>query len=155
MSSDNALTVIFDTDCVLCSAFVHFILKHEREPTTRFVSAWSDIGAVLASEHGLTTDDLDRTYLVIDGQRGLTRSDAGLAIMRRLRFPWRLLAAPVVVPRPLRDVVYRLVARNRYRWFGHRPACFVPPVGQETRFVNGVRSATSVPDHRQAAARTQ
>lgn len=146
MQDRTDLLVIFDTDCVICSAWVHFILKHERDHMTRFISAWSETGAALASEHGLHPGDLDRTYLVVEGQRGLTYSDAGLAIARRLRMPWRAMVALAIIPRPLRDIVYRFVARNRYRWFGHRRECFVPPPGQSHRFVNGSRSVPA-PDH--------
>lgn len=141
--------VVFDTDCVLCSSWVQFICRHERDETMRFVSAWSAEGAILAARHGLRSEDLDETYLVIDGGRGLVRSDAGLAVIRQLAMPWRALLFLSIIPRPLRDLVYGFVARNRYRWFGHRPNCFVPPAGQSHRFVSGARSATRSPRHGQ------
>ncbi len=131
------ITILFDTDCVLCSAWVHFLVRHERAPLMRFVSAWSDEGQRLASQHGLSLQDLDATFLVITDDRALTRSDAGLALLAQLRAPWRWGRVLWVIPRPLRDWVYDRLARNRYRWFGHRPQCFVPPPGQSHRFVSG------------------
>ncbi|WP_299730884.1 thiol-disulfide oxidoreductase DCC family protein [Devosia sp.] len=124
------MVVVFDTDCVLCSSWVHFILQHERDHTTRFISAWSEQGAALAGRHGLTSADLQLTYLVVEGERGLTQSNAGLAIARHLKMPWRLLAGLVVVPRAIRDAIYRLVARNRYRWFGRKDNCSSRPRGR-------------------------
>lgn len=131
--------VVFDTDCVLCSTWVHFILRHEVDKSLRFVSAWSDEGRSLAGQHGLSPEDLDRTYLLIEDGKGLTHSDAGIAIAGHLKWPWRALQVFRFVPRILRDAVYNLVARNRYAWFGHRANCFIPPAGQGHRFVNGTR----------------
>jgi salicylate hydroxylase len=62
-------------------------------------------------------------------------SDAVLAIAAGLPFPWRLLAVGRVVPRPVRDALYRLVARNRYRWFGRRITCPVPSPRVRDRFL--------------------
>lgn len=148
----SSTLIVFDTDCVLCSSWIQFILRHERDETTRFVSAWSEEGARLAARYGLRSEDLDETYLVIESGRGLVRSDAGLALIRQLTMPWRALLILSIIPRPLRDLLYKFIARNRYRWFGHRPNCFVPPAGQSHRFVNGARSATHSPRYGQPSA---
>lgn len=66
------------------------------------------------------------TIVVIQDGRALERSDAVLAIARRMRFPWSVLGVFRVLPRGLRDVLYRFMARNRYRWFGRADACMVP-----------------------------
>jgi predicted DCC family thiol-disulfide oxidoreductase YuxK len=129
-------TIIFDTDCMLCSGMVHFVLRHEKAPTIRFVGAWSATGLRLAAEHGLTPADLDETYLVIENGQGFTRSDASLVVTRKLRAPWSWLGALRLIPRPLRDGIYTMVARRRYRWFGHKPQCFIPPPGMADRFVD-------------------
>lgn len=153
MSGTEDSIIVFDTDCVLCSAWVGFILEHERDDAFRFVSAWSETGAVLAHAHGLELTDLDETYLVVEGGHGLTHSNAGLAIIRHLHMPWRALGVLRILPKPLRDAVYRLVARNRYRWFGYRAQCFVPPSGQSHRFIEGSRSTTAL-GHWQPVGRT-
>lgn len=131
--------VVFDSDCVLCSAGVHFVLRHEADQSLRFVSAWSEEGTALAARHGLVPTDLDRTFLLVENDRAMTHSDASIAIARHLRMPWRAFRIFHFVPRPLRDAVYSLGARNRYRWFGQSANCFVPPPGQGRRFVNGSR----------------
>lgn len=155
------ITVLFDADCVLCSAWVRFLLRHERGPTTRFVSAWSAEGARLAADHGLTAADLDETFLVIRGGAALTRSDAALALTRELRAPARWLGLGRIAPRALRDWLYDRVARNRYRWFGRKTLCVAPTPEQRQRFVLGTAgdpapSATSTaegPPAQKAAAR--
>ena len=132
----GATTIIFDTDCVLCSSSVHFVLRHERAPSTQFVSAWSTTGLRLAAEHGLTGADLQDTYLVIENGQASTKSDAGLVIARHLKVPWRWLSVLGIVPKPLRDAAYTFIARRRYRWFGQRPQCFLPPAGMNNRFID-------------------
>ncbi len=127
--------IIFDTDCVLCSGMVAFVLAKEAAPRLRFAGAWSEEGLALAARHGITRHDLDETFVVIDGPRALLRSDAALLVLRHLRAPWRWLSAASLVPRPLRDAAYVFVARRRYRWFGQRQDCTVVPPDQRHRFL--------------------
>jgi predicted DCC family thiol-disulfide oxidoreductase YuxK len=130
--------VVFDTNCVLCSGMVAFILAHERNRALRFVGAWSDEGLALAARHHFSKSDLDQTFLVLSGDATLSRSDAGVEILSQLRAPWRWLAVVRIIPRPVRDAVYRFVARRRYRWFGRRENCVVVPPSESHRFI-GVR----------------
>jgi predicted DCC family thiol-disulfide oxidoreductase YuxK len=130
-----ATQLIFDTDCVLCSGIVHFIMRHERAATIQFISAWSPTGLALAAAHGLSRGDLDETYLVVENGTGHTKSAAGLVVLRHLRPPWRWLGIMRLVPRAIRDAVYDVIARRRYRWFGHQPLCFVAPPGMADRFI--------------------
>ncbi|MEO3472661.1 DCC1-like thiol-disulfide oxidoreductase family protein [Roseomonas sp. CAU 1739] len=127
--------IVFDTDCVLCSGMVAFVLAHERASDLRFAGAWSAEGLALAGRHGFTRDDLEETFLVIDGDRALARSDGGIAVARHLRRPWRWLAMAAILPRPMRDALYVFVARRRYRWFGRRRDCTIIPPAQRHRFI--------------------
>lgn len=129
-------TIVFDTDCVLCSRWVHFILAHERDRDIHFVSAWSPQGLIIAARYGLGEADLQLTYLVVENGRGHIKSAAGLALLRHLKAPYRWLSVLRILPRPLRDGIYTLVARNRYRWFGRAESCFIPPPGMRHRFVD-------------------
>ena len=148
MGNPTDLTIVFDTDCLMCSAWVRFILRHESEPTARFVSAWSKEGLAIAGQHNLTAQDLDRTYLVAFGGEPLTKSDATFAIFKTLHAPWRWVTLLSILPRSFRDRFYDLMARNRYRWFGQKDQCFLPPEGQHARFVLGPPRSAVLPDHR-------
>ncbi len=127
--------VLFDTDCVLCSGMTAFVLAHERAPALRFAGAWSAEGLAPAARHGFTRGDLDRTVVVVAGGRALIRSDAALEIARHLRAPWSALLLTRGVPRPMRDLAYDVLARNRYKLFGRRKACMLVPPGQAHRFI--------------------
>lgn len=127
--------IIFDTDCVLCSGVVAFILAHEQAPTLRFAGAWSAEGLALAARHGFTRADLNETFLLLDGDQVAARSDGAIALLRHLRRPWRWLAALSILPRPLRDGAYGIVARRRYRWFGRRATCTLVPPAARHRFI--------------------
>jgi predicted DCC family thiol-disulfide oxidoreductase YuxK len=138
----NGPIVVFDTNCLLCSGMVAFVLAHEQAPVLRFAGAWSDEGVNLAAAHGFKASDLDKTFLVIRDGTALTRSDAAMEIARHLRAPWRWATITAIVPRPLRDAVYDFVARRRYRWFGKRQDCTVVPPTQRHRFI-GVRASSN------------
>ncbi|MFC4254176.1 DUF393 domain-containing protein [Altererythrobacter xixiisoli] len=117
--------VLFDAECVLCSANAQFILTHDKAERFHLASMQSDVGAALFRQHGLDPAD-PTSILVIDGPRVHKDSDAVLAIYEGLGFPWRLAGVLRVIPAGLRDPVYRLIARNRYRLFGKRATCWVP-----------------------------
>lgn len=134
--------LVFDTDCVLCSGVVAFILAHERAPILHFAGAWSDAGLALAARHGFSRSDLQETFLVIEGDRVLARSEAALEVVGHLRAPWRWFNILRLVPRPLRDAAYTAVARRRYRWFGRRQDCTLVPPGERHRFI-GLHGGTS------------
>jgi predicted DCC family thiol-disulfide oxidoreductase YuxK len=73
--------------------------------------------------------------VVVEGTRGFTHSTAALRIARHLRAPWSWARLFVVVPRPIRDLVYRFIATNRYRWFGKSDTCRVPTPQLRSRFL--------------------
>ncbi len=150
METRTGLIIIFDTDCLMCSAWVNFILRHEQEPSARFVSAWSHEGLAQAADYLLTPQDLDTTYLVISDGVGLTKTDATFAIFRSLKAPWCWVAVLRFMPRPMRDWFYDRMAKNRYRWFGRQDQCFLPSKEQSARFVPGPPRSLVLPDHRQS-----
>jgi predicted DCC family thiol-disulfide oxidoreductase YuxK len=126
--------VLFDGVCQLCNGSVLFIVKRDPSRQFRFAALQSTAGAALLRTFGLPTDVLD-TLVLIEGDRVFTRSTASLRIARRLSGLWPLLYGLIVVPRPLRDLLYRVVARNRYRWFGRRDACMMPTPDLQERFL--------------------
>ena len=120
--------VVFDGLCHLCSGGARWLQHHQSEPPFHLVSMQSDLGRALLTQHGYHPDD-PLTFLVLDGDRCLTQSDAWLHLVAAAGGAWRLVHAARVIPRPLRDSVYRLIARNRYRWFGRRKTCYLVQPG--------------------------
>ncbi len=126
--------IIFDAQCVLCSANAQFVLKHDTAGHFRLASVQGQVGAALCRRFGIDPAEPE-TMLLVEGDRVRRDSDAVLAIAAALGWPWRAMAVFRLVPRLLRDPVYRLVARNRYRLFGRRETCWAPQGDQAERIL--------------------
>ncbi|ALN75372.1 thiol-disulfide oxidoreductase DCC family protein [Aureimonas sp. AU20] len=118
--------ILFDAECVLCSANARFVLERDRKAVFRLASMQGEVGRSLYRRHGMDPND-PASLLVVDGERMRRDSDAVLSIYERLGFPWSLVRVFRIVPAALRDPVYLLVARHRYRLFGRRDTCWVAP----------------------------
>src|SRR5262249_11131123 len=117
--------ILFDGVCNLCNSSVDFIIRRDRRARFRFASLQSAPARLLLREFGL--DDSDpKSIVLIENGRAYCRSTAALRIARRLCGPWPLFYVLIVIPPALRDWIYDLMARNRYRWFGRRETCRVP-----------------------------
>jgi predicted DCC family thiol-disulfide oxidoreductase YuxK len=127
--------VLFDGVCNMCNAITRFVIAHDPAPGRfRFAPLQSESGQRLLHQHGLPTEDLD-SFVLVEGDRASVGSTAGLRVLRLLGLPWSLLWILILVPRPIRDPLYGLIARNRYRWFGKREVCMVPTPDVRSRFV--------------------
>ena len=139
--------VLFDGVCNFCNSMIQFVVDHERAPALSFAPLQSEIARGLLERvfgeeeakrlvRGATGEGDPDSVVLIEGGRGYTHSTAALRIGRRLRAPWRWLSALVIVPRPLRDLVYRWIGRNRYRWFGKTETCRIPTPELRARFLS-------------------
>lgn len=116
--------ILYDGVCVFCSRWVQFVIARDRDKRFRFTPIQSAYGTRLARAFGIDPDDPD-TNAVVHGGKAHLKSDAALTVLSNLP-GWGWTRALFAVPKPLRDVVYGLVARNRYRIFGRYESCFVP-----------------------------
>ena len=135
MMDDRGPIVLFDGECALCNASVLFVIDHDRAGSVRFAPLQSNAGRPVREAAGVP-DDLS-TVVVIDGGRAFSRSDATIRIARYLRFPWNLLRLLALIPKPLRDWGYDIVAANRIRWFGRSDACRMPTPALQSRLLAG------------------
>jgi len=136
MSTEAAPAVIvFDGVCLLCSRWVHFVLKHDRTGRYHFASMQSASGRDLLLAHGLDPAS-PLSFLLVDGDHGYTDTRAIMRILQGLGARrWRWLGHALrLVPRRVRDGSYRFVARHRYRLFGQSRSCFLPTPEQHARF---------------------
>ncbi|WNS41041.1 thiol-disulfide oxidoreductase DCC family protein [Paenibacillus sp. MMS20-IR301] len=126
--------VLIDGVCHLCQGLVRFIIPRDPKELFMFASLQSEAARELLRAGGLLEDTLNTVVLVESGVN-YTESAAVLRIARRLRFPWPAAYVFILVPAPLRNFVYRLVARNRYRWFGRDEQCLLPSPELKRRFL--------------------
>jgi len=126
--------VIFDGVCNLCEFSVNFIFEHDTAGHFSFTPAQSPPGASLLRRFGINTSRLD-TVVLVRGERAYTRSAAAIEIASGLDMPWNLLAVFKAVPEPLRDMLYDLIAQNRYELFGKKEECMLPSEELRRRFL--------------------
>ena len=125
--------VFFDGVCNLCNAAVRFIIQRDPKAYFRFASLQSEIAAKkLPPDFREKAGD---SIVLLEDGKFFWSSTAALRIARRLRAPWPLLYAGILIPRFLRNPIYGWIARNRYRWFGKKDACELPTPELKGRFL--------------------
>ncbi|MEP2103894.1 MAG: thiol-disulfide oxidoreductase DCC family protein [Parasphingorhabdus sp.] len=124
LSAGQAI-IVFDAECILCSANAQFLLKHDHQRRFLLASMQGEYGSALYRKHDIDPTNPE-TLIVVQGDDLLRNSDAVLAIYAGLGWPWKTVAAAKVLPKLLRDPVYLFIARNRYRVFGKRDTCWLP-----------------------------
>ena len=128
----SAPVLLFDGVCNLCNGVVQFVLTHDTSGTVLFASQQSAYGQRTMLERGLTGIE---GVVLIDGERVYTHSDAALRLLSYLPAPLGWVSNLRVIPKGLREIVYRFIARNRYRLFGKREACLLPRPEWKARFL--------------------
>jgi predicted DCC family thiol-disulfide oxidoreductase YuxK len=133
--------LLYDGVCGLCNRLVQFILRRDRAGIFRFASLQSPSAARLLAGHGANAEELDTFFVVVNpdeqGEFLLSRSDAVLYVLQQLGGFWRMSAQILrVLPRPVREWIYRTIARNRYRIFGRYETCPVPDEKTRSRFLD-------------------
>ncbi len=129
------MIIVFDAQCLLCNGWVQFLLRHDRKGTFKFAAIQGTAGQKLLSLEGLKVHGL-QTLLLVDGQRSWQHTAAIFRVLHALGWPWRLAWLAWLVPSVIRDPLYRLVARNRYRVFGRTEVCILPPPDYAARFLD-------------------
>lgn len=133
--------LLYDGVCGLCNRLVQFILRHDRAAIFRFAALQSSLAAGILARHGVDAANLDTVYVVLNSSEPneslLARSDAILFVLQQLGGSWRAAVLLLrLIPRPLRDWGYRIVARIRYRFFGSYDSCPLPTPETRARFLD-------------------
>ncbi|MEE8380972.1 MAG: DCC1-like thiol-disulfide oxidoreductase family protein [Thermodesulfobacteriota bacterium] len=124
-STQKKSLIIFDGLCNLCNWTVNFVIKRDKKSIFNFTTCQSDAGKQILTADGLDIGEVSTVYL-IENKTVYDKSTAVLRILKKLPFPWYLAYLLIVIPKRVRDYIYNLVARNRYRWFGIRNGCSIP-----------------------------
>lgn len=114
--------IYFDGVCNLCTGIVQFIIKRDPEHYFRFASLQGEAGTLLRAQHS----DIGDSLILQEDGRIYIESTAALRIARRLKGAWPLCYGLIIIPPFIRNFFYRLIAANRYKWFGRSEKCMVP-----------------------------
>ncbi|GIV38970.1 MAG: hypothetical protein KatS3mg033_0770 [Thermonema sp.] len=126
--------VLFDGVCNFCNSSVNFIIRHDKKKRYLFVPLQEALGKQLLKAYHLPDDYLD-SLVLLSNDKIYSHSTAALRIGEGLGGRWKALGILRLIPAPLRDVVYKLIARNRYRWFGKKDSCMIPSPEVRKRFL--------------------
>jgi predicted DCC family thiol-disulfide oxidoreductase YuxK len=126
--------ILFDGVCNLCNGLVRFIIKRDRTGKLKFASLQSDMGQQWLNRFGLAKNEFE-SFVFIQGDRHYVRSTAALKMLRELDGIWKVFYVLIWVPRPLRDFLYNLIAKSRYRIFGKQDQCMIPTPELKERFL--------------------
>ncbi|AXT63593.1 thiol-disulfide oxidoreductase DCC family protein [Aquimarina sp. AD10] len=126
--------IFFDGICNLCNTWIQFILKKEKYPYFKFASLQSEMAKVILKDHKISKDIT--TIVLIKDEKIYHKSDAILHICKHLNYPWYLGKWFLIVPKSLRDFVYNIIAKNRYKWFGKQKQCALMTSDQKLRFLD-------------------
>lgn len=117
--------ILFDGVCNLCNKTVQTIIKNDTKDLFRFAPLQSDVGRQIINERGIDTENLDSVILIEPGVAYYHQSTAAIEIAKDLKgYSW--LRFFKFVPEGLRDGIYKIIASNRYKWFGRKETCMVP-----------------------------
>jgi predicted DCC family thiol-disulfide oxidoreductase YuxK len=125
--------ILFDGVCNLCNGSVQFILKRDKEKKFLFASLQSTYGQNLLKQFNLPVDNFNSFILYQDGKI-FTKSTGALMMFSQLK-GWKWTKILKAVPKFIRDAVYNLVAKRRYKWFGKKDECMIPTVEVRNRFL--------------------
>lgn len=135
LGSDNndKQVILFDGVCNLCNGVVQCVIKRDKKDIFRFASLQSEYGQQFLEENKLDRRDFHSFFLFANGKI-YSKSTAALKVAGQLSAGWWLLSALLIIPPFIRDGVYNLVSKNRYRWFGRKEACWIPTKELQIKF---------------------
>jgi predicted DCC family thiol-disulfide oxidoreductase YuxK len=135
MNTSDEPILLFDGVCHFCNHTVQFVIRHDKREKFRFAALQSSSGQKLLKKFDLPTNDFD-SFVMITTNTFYTKSTAALQVCLVLGGLWRILYVLKVLPKPLRDGIYTILAKNRYKWFGKEESCMIPSPELRKRFLS-------------------
>lgn len=136
ISKDDKKIILFDGVCNLCNSSIQFVIKHDKKNRYKFAALQSDVAKMLLNERGIDSSQIDSIILIDPDTAYYIKSSAALEIGKSFGGGWRLLSIFEWVPRPIRDWIYDLIAKNRYSWFGKQNDCMIPTPELKAKFLD-------------------
>jgi len=131
----NQPIILFDGVCNLCNSSVQHVIRHDPKEIFKFASLQGEAGKQLLKQYDLSVNDMN-SFVLIQDNTAYTRSTAALFVAKRLTGISKLLYGFIIVPPFIRNAVYNMIAKNRYKWFGKKEACMIPTASLQSRFLN-------------------
>lgn len=134
MNNFSKPIILFDGVCNYCNSMVNFIIRQDKQKRFVFAPLQSATGQQLLLKHHLPLNELN-SFVLIDQQKAWLRSSASLQVFKNLPWYWKWTQIFWIIPPFLRNAVYNLIARNRYKWFGKKESCMIPTPDLKARFL--------------------
>ncbi len=128
--------ILFDGVCNLCNASVQFVIERDKKDLFRFASLQSELGRQFISDRNIDTSKIDSIILVESAMAYHVKSSAAIRIAKHLGAAWPLLQIFLILPAPIRNFFYDIIAKNRYRWFGRQDNCWIPTPDLHAKFLD-------------------
>jgi predicted DCC family thiol-disulfide oxidoreductase YuxK len=125
--------ILFDGECNFCNRTVQFIIKRDPKGIFRFTSLQSVVGKELLRKYNVP-EEIDSLVLIED-EHCYFQSTGAIRIFKNLKGAWRVTKYLLIVPRPIRDIFYKIIAKYRYQLFGKKNDCMVPTPEDRKRFL--------------------
>lgn len=126
--------ILFDAICVICNGWAKFLIKNDKKLKFKLVSAQSALGEQILQYYAMSTTHYTTMIVILNGQL-YTESTALLKVMQHLGLPFSLMNTGYLIPRPIRDFLYRCVALHRYQLFGQTNTCLLPSADNKRHFL--------------------
>lgn len=126
--------ILFDGVCNLCNGLVQFVIKKDKEAKFTMGSLQSESGQKLLKKHNLPLQDYN-SFIYLKEERVYSKSSGALHVLKDLGGLWKIFFILIIIPKPIRDYFYGLVAKNRYWFFGKRTECMMPTPALKNRFL--------------------
>ena len=133
ISKKNTKVILFDGVCNLCNNSVKLIIKNDKSNIFKFAPLQGKYGIKIQNRYNINTTEIN-SIILIDGKKTYAKSSAALRIAKDLRAPFFLFFVFIIVPVFIRNFIYDLIAKNRYKWFGKMESCMIPSNELKSKF---------------------
>lgn len=131
----NKKIILFDGVCNLCNTSINYVIDHDKQDIFRFVSLQSDLGETIQEYLGIENKSLDTIILYVPNEAYYIKSTAAIKIINEFLGFWKLMQVFLILPSPIRDLVYNYIAKNRYKWYGKQESCRIPTPELKAKFL--------------------
>ncbi len=136
MIEEGKKIILFDGVCNLCNSAINFVIQRDKKDTFRYAALQSEIGKKLIAERNIDITKIDSILLIDPKLAYYHKSTAAIHIAKQLSGFYPLLSVFLILPKFLRDWIYDIIAKNRYKWFGKKESCMIPTPELKALFID-------------------